>query len=218
MTMIHLLRGCGVVLVLGMGMLAPPAAYAHCDTLDGPVVTDAKTALAHGDVTPVLKWIRAEDTAAITAAFTRTLTVRTLSPDAKVLADTYFFETLVRIHRAGEGAPYTGLQPAGMVEPAIAAADAAIVQGKADALVMEVTALVAQGIRERFARVVETRKHVNDSVDAGRAYVAAYVEYIHYIEGLHQAAAGATPHGAEDAHNATAHPDHAEADVSEAHR
>lgn len=193
-------RGYGLSLVLGLLLLAPMMASAHCDTLDGPVVNDARTALANGDVTPVLKWVRAEDTQAITAAFTQTLTVRKLSPEAQALADRYFFETLVRIHRAGEGAPYTGLQPAGAVEPAIAAADEAIAKGNADALLTEVTVLVQQGIRERFAQVVETRKHANDSVAAGRAYVAAYVTYIHYVEGLHQAAEGGAPHGAEDAH------------------
>jgi hypothetical protein len=43
--------------------------------------------------------------------FTKTLAVRKQSKEAKELADMYFFETLVRIHCAGEGAPYTGLKP-----------------------------------------------------------------------------------------------------------
>ena len=32
---------------------------AHCDTLDGPVVAMARIALDKGDVTPLLKWVRA---------------------------------------------------------------------------------------------------------------------------------------------------------------
>ena len=87
--------------------------YAHCDGMDGPVVKAAQAALAKGDVNLVLIWVRKNDETEIRQAFERTVNVRKLSPEAKELADTYFFETLVRIHRAGEGAPYTGLKPAG---------------------------------------------------------------------------------------------------------
>lgn len=184
------------VLLVGLMLLMPMVAFAHCDTLDGPVVGDARTALATGTVTPVLKWVRAEDSAAITTAFNQTLAVRKLSPEAKTLADNYFFETLVRLHRAGEGAPYTGLKPEGAVDPIIVIADKAITDGKADPLVAEVTAVVTQGVRERLDRVIEARKHMNDSVEAGRVYVAAYVEYVHYIEALHQVAAGTAAHDA----------------------
>jgi hypothetical protein len=84
---------------------------AHCDTLDGPVVQTARTALEKGDITPLLKWVRVEDEKEIKDAFEKTLAVRRKGAEAKELADMYFFETLVRIHRAGEGAPYTGLKP-----------------------------------------------------------------------------------------------------------
>lgn len=181
-------------LLVGAMLLMPMVAFAHCDTLDGPVVADARAAVNTGNVTPVLKWVRMEDTATITTAFNQTLAVRKLSTEAKHLADNFFFETLVRIHRAGEGAPYTGIKPAGTVDPIIVTADKAIADGKADPLVAEVTAIVARGIRTRLARVIEARKHINDSVEAGRAYVASYVEYVHYIEALHQAVAGAAGH------------------------
>jgi hypothetical protein len=105
------------VLLTGLWLIIPGIASAHCDTLDGPVVMTAKAALEKGDVTPVLKWVRKEDEKEIREQFKKTLTVRAKGPEAKELADMYFFETLVRIHRAGEGAPYTGLKSAGMVEP-----------------------------------------------------------------------------------------------------
>ena len=108
----------------------------------------------------------------------------------------YFFETLVRIHRAGEGAPYTGLK-AESPEPIVAASDKAIESGSADALVKQVTEDVSAGIRKRFERVVETRKHNGESVEAGREYVEAYVEFTHYVERLHNdAASSAAHHGA----------------------
>ncbi|MBI4915875.1 MAG: hypothetical protein HY825_08505 [Acidobacteria bacterium] len=183
------------------GLLTARPAAAHCDTLDGPVVVDARAALERGDVTPVLKWVQPADEAEIRAAFDRTVAVRGLSPEARALADTYFFETLVRVHRAGEGAPFTGLKPAGgEVDPGIAAADRALASGSVDALVKAMSAHVADGIGQRFARVVETGKHAAHGVAAGREYVAAYVDYVHYVERLHVAAVSThAPHAAEAA-------------------
>ena len=109
----------------------------------------------------------------------------------------YFFETMVRLHRAGEGAPYTGLKPAGTdLGPAIAGADKALESGSVDELVKLVTDAVATGIRERFAHTIEKKKHVDESVEAGREYVEAYVTYVHYVERLYDDAKGETPaHG-----------------------
>ena len=74
-----------------------------------------------------------------------------MSPESKELADRYFFETLVRIHRASEGAPYTGLRPAGRdLGPAIPAADEAIKRGSIDRLTRLLTSEVTEGLRDRF--------------------------------------------------------------------
>lgn len=162
------------------------AASAHCDALDGPVVNDARAALDGADVTPVLKWVRADDEPAIREAFARTLTVRAQGEQAKSLADMYFFETLVRIHRAGEGEAYTGLKPAGSIDSGIAAADEALRSGAADAIAEEVAAGIAAGIRERFALAHEREAHAADSVDAGREFVEAYVDYVHFVENAHR--------------------------------
>jgi hypothetical protein len=108
-----------VTICMGVGiwLFVPRIAGSHCDTLEGPVVMTAKAALDKGDVTPVLKWVKKEHEGEIREAFKNTLAVRKMSPEARKLADKYFFETLVRIHRAGEGAPYTGLQLGQAVEP-----------------------------------------------------------------------------------------------------
>lgn len=173
-------------IILSLAFLSlPGVSGAHCDTLDGPVVTTARAALGKGDVTPVLKWVKKDDEAQIKSLFKKTLVVRGKGPEAKELADMYFFETLVRLHRAGEGAPYTGLKPAGQVEPAVAAADKAIETGSADNLVKMINDAASSGIRERFTRVRETRKHADESVDAGRKFVEAYVDFTHYVERLH---------------------------------
>lgn len=162
-----------------------PFVFAHCDTLDGPVVKTAKAALKKADVTPLLKWVKKENEAEIKDLFKKTLIVRSKGKKAQELADMYFFETLVRLHRAGEGAPYTGLKPAGVVEPAVVEADKALESGSVENLVKLVTEAVSKGIRERFSETKELKEHADQSVEAGREFVEAYVQFTHYVEGLH---------------------------------
>jgi hypothetical protein len=168
--------------------------HAHCDTLNGPVVADARKALALGDVTPLLKWVAADDEQMIRTAFQKTLEVRNLGTQARDLADMYFFETLVRIHRAGEGAPYTGLKPGTAVDPAVALADKALESGSVDKLVNILTDATAKGIRERFQQALKVKKLADESVDAGREFVEAYVIFTHYVEGLHSKIKSASEH------------------------
>ena len=172
----------------------PNISGAHCDTLEGPVVKAAKVALEKGDVTPVLKWVKKEHEKEIREIFKKTLAVRTKGPEGKELADMYFFETLVRIHRAGEGAPYTGLKPGEAIEPVIAEADKALESGSVDNLIKILTNDMSKGIRERFARAQETKKHTDENVEAGREFVEAYVEFTHFVERLHSDATGKTAH------------------------
>ncbi len=171
--------------LLGAWLFTANVAWAHCDTLDGPVVTEAKAALEKGDVTPILKWVTKEHEEEIKAAFRKTLAVRAKGPEAKELADMYFFETLVRIHRAGEGAPYTGLKLAGQVEPTVAAADKAVETGNVNELAWKIGQAAEKGVKERFKRLMDAGKHKDESVEAGREYVEAYVVFVHYVEGLH---------------------------------
>jgi len=180
-------------------LMWPATGLTHCDTMDGPVVKDAQKALETKNVDIILMWVQEKDEAEVKKAFEKTLAVRKTSPEAKELADMYFFETLVRIHRAGEGAPYTGLKAAGSnLEPAVAEADKALESGSVEHLEKHLVDGAAKGIRERFAKALEKKKHAGDSVRAGREYVESYVEFIHYVERLHsdilaQASAHATP-------------------------
>jgi len=199
-------KGLLIIVMLAMTFkLTPGTVYAHCDTLDGPVISDAKVALEKGDVTPVLKWVNRKYEAEIRSAFNKTLAVRAKGAEAKELADMYFFETLVRIHRAGEGAPYTGLKPAGAVEPVVTLADKAIEAGKVDDLAGKISGLVSQGIRERFNQLMEKKKYMNKSVEAGREYVEAYVSFVHYLERLHNEAEGKITHHGEPEEETTSH-------------
>ena len=194
------------VLAIGFVFLLMPATvFGHCDGIDGPVVKAAQQALAKGDVNPILIWVRANDEAEIRRVFAKTLAVRKLNPEAREVADLYFFETLVRIHRAGEGASYTGLKPAGRdLGPAIPAADKAIETGAVEPLLKLITSESTNGIRERFQKATAAKKFNAEDVKAGRKYVKAYVEFVHYVEGLHESVQGS---GDEHSESAGKHPE-----------
>ena len=116
--------------------------------------------------------------------------MRKLGPQAQAFADRYFFETLVRLHRAGENAPYTGLKPAGRdLGPAIPAADKALETGSDEAVIQLLTTKVQEGLRNHFKEVIEKKNFATDDLAAGREFVESYVTYIHYVEGLYEAAA-----------------------------
>jgi hypothetical protein len=200
--------GSVVLLVVALFFLNVNEARAHCDGLDGPVVIAARTALETADVSRVLIWVQKDDEPEIRKAFEKTLLVRKLSPEARELADRHFFETLVRVHRAGEGAPYTGLKPAGRdLGPAIPAADQAIETGSVEAVKELLNRTVEQGIQAAFHRVQERKKFDSSNVSAGREYVESYVTFIHYVEGLYEAAKNQAHGHFPEAEQATAHHD-----------
>jgi len=165
-------------------IIASNNACAHCDTLDGPVVKDARVALENKDVTPVLKWVKKDNENEIKEAFNKALAEIEQNPKDKEAAEMKFFSDLVRIHRAGEGASFEGLKPVGEVEPIVKAADEAIEKG----LIGELNKKITEGTEERFNRVMATVKHKDESVEAGREYVEAYVDFMHYVEKLYNTA------------------------------
>jgi Family of unknown function (DUF6448) len=177
-------------------------AHAHCDTLDGPVVTAARTALVNGKLEPVLAWVQPGDEAEIRRAFASALAVRKAGKEARELADRWFFETLVRVHRTGEGAPYTGLRPAGTPDPAVAAADRVLANGDPRPLEELLVRSVREGLHAHVARL-KREKPPSGDVAAGRRWVAAYVPFVHWAEGVYRVASGAAAE--HEAAPATAH-------------
>jgi hypothetical protein len=175
-----------VFIALAMVVLAP-VAFAHCDWVKGPVVADAQAALAKGDVTPVLKWIAAGDEAEIRSAFARTLAARATGAAARELADQWFFETVVRVHRATEGESFTGLKGESYrPEAGIEMADHAIDSGSLADMEKKIMTSIQSELRERFAEAMEAKKHAGESVEAGRHFVHVYAEFVHYVEELHK--------------------------------
>jgi hypothetical protein len=175
-----------VTLVLVTIALGARVTFAHCDTAAGPVIPEAKAALEKGDVTPILKWVAKDGEAEIKTAFAKAVAARAKGPEAMEVADQYFLETLVRIHRAGEGFPFTGIKDE-PPEKIVQLSDQALASGSPDDLIKRIQGHIGEAIREKFARVQETAKTKDRSVEAGRAYVAAYVEYMHFVEGIHAA-------------------------------
>jgi hypothetical protein len=173
--------------VTAVALMGSQSAAAHCDTLDGPVVAAARKALDSGNVNLVLFWVQKRDETEIRNHFQKTVAVRKAGGTAKELADMYFFETLVRIHRAGEGAGYTGLKPAGKVEAPIAAADRSIESGKLQDVGQLISKRMEQGLHRHFEDVMKKKNYKADDVAAGRAFASAYVEYTHYVERLYDA-------------------------------
>jgi hypothetical protein len=171
-------------------LFAASPASAHCDGEDGPVIKAAQQALDSGNVNRVLIWVQNSDEAQIKDSFRKTLEVRRLNPTAKELADHYFFETLVRVHRAGEGAPYTGIKPAGRdLGPAVPAGDRALETGAVEPVANLLAHAVHKSVEGQFNDVMAKKNFKADDVAAGQAYVKAYVEYIHSVERIYEAAA-----------------------------
>ena len=183
----------------------PGTALAHCDTLDGPVVAAARKALDTGNVNLVLIWVQKGDESEIRNHFQKTVAVRKAGGQAKELADMYFFETLVRIHRAGEGAGYTGLKPAGKIEPPIAAADKSLETGRLQEVAKLISQRTEQGLHRTFEDVLKKKGYNPNDVAAGRAFAGAYVEYTHYVERLYDAAETLAPEHVQKAAPGLAH-------------
>jgi hypothetical protein len=177
------------ILPLALVFFLPGAAVAHCDTLRGPVVAAARAALAASDASPVLHWVRAEDEEAVRSALRHVLAVRGLGPEAAELADRYFFETVVRLHRQGEGAPFTGLKDADP-EEVVAAVDRALATGERAKLERLLVDAVRVHLDRNLAPALAGRSFRPGDVAAGREFVAAYVRLTHWAEGVLSAAEG----------------------------
>jgi hypothetical protein len=158
--------------------------FAHCDTMDGPLIADARQAIGHNNVNYALKWVPAENEIEIKEAFDLTMKVIGLSPEAKELSEKYFFETLVRIHRTGEGVPFTGLKPSGTpIDRKVLAADKSLEAGNLSPLKELVSDEDMPELTERFNKAMSLKNFDVNNVEAGREYIEAYVQFFRFAEG-----------------------------------
>lgn len=176
----------------------------HCDTLDGPVVGACRKALQTGNVNFILIWVPESAEKELKKAFAKTLVVRKLGKQAAELADYWFYETAVRLHRAGEGEPFTGLKPAGLSEgPVVPKAERAIKKENATAVIALVKDAVDDVLMGRFTDVVSRKRYDVNNVRVGRAYIQSYQRFVVYAHhlftsiqegGAHEAKAGGHHH------------------------
>lgn len=183
----------------------------HCDSMDGPVVTAARRALDRHDVTEVLPYVKHDGEAEVTAAFQKAVGARNGNPAANEVADLFFCETVVRVHRAGEGAPYTGLKPAGLsTGPVIPAAERAIERGDPAELAQLLATKVRVEVEWRLHEVIELRPLVERSVEDARRYVEASLGLQVWSHGVYLAA-DRRPHGEGEEHVEARAEEHTEA-------
>lgn len=174
-------------IVLGSLLLlfAALPASAHCDSYDGPVIKDAIKALETNNVNLVLKWITDEQEQEIIPLFNKTYNLKNADKEVYAIVEKHFFETLVRLHRETEGAPYTGLKPAGSTKQIIQMTDKSLEEGNVDDFLVKLNSHIDKVVREKYQKVAELEKVKDNSKEQGRAFVEAYVDYTHTVEALH---------------------------------
>lgn len=176
-------------------LFAALPASAHCDSYDGPVIKDATRALETNNVNLVLKWISDEQEKEIIPLFNKTYSLKNGDKEVYAIVVKHFFETLVRLHRETEGAPYTGLKPAGSTKQIIQMTDTALQKEDIEGFITKLDNHLNKVVQEKYRKVAELNKVKDNSKEQGRAFVEAYVDYTHTIEAIH----GIIEHGA--AHN-----------------
>jgi len=166
-------------------LLAALPASAHCDSYDGPVIKDATRALETNNVNLVLKWITNEQEQEIIPLFNKTYNLKKGDKEVYAIVEKHFFETLVRLHRETEGAPYTGLKPAGSTKQIIQMTDKALAERDVDDFLATFNNHIDKVVREKYQKVAELDKVRDNSKKQGRAFVEAYVDYTHTVEAMH---------------------------------
>ncbi|MFA5647778.1 MAG: DUF6448 family protein [Bacteroidales bacterium] len=174
-----------MVIVSLFMMFSSLSASAHCDSYDGPTIKDAMKALETNNVNLILKWINAEQEKEIIPLFNKTYALKSIDSEVYLIVEKYFLETLVRLHRETEGAPYTGLKPAGTAEKIVQLSDQALENKDIDSLLGRLNNHISNAIREKYDKVAALDKVKNDSPAKGREYVEAYVDYTHTLEAIH---------------------------------
>jgi hypothetical protein len=180
--------------VLVFSLAAPRPAQAHCDSEQGPVATAAHQALEQKDVKLILPYVQPESETELIAAFKQAVEVRKAGGRAKELADRYFIETAIRLHRTGEGAPYTGVT--GEATPkAIQVADKAMATGSLDETYKLLDQEMKKGIQEKYEAVVHAREEAQKlgTVEAHRERVEAELIFEKYVYELFTLASAAEP-------------------------
>ncbi len=170
---------------------------AHCDRVNGPVAVAAKQALETGDVSNALIWVGEQQADELKTKFTHSLEVYNSNSgeESRQLAERYFMETTVRLHREAEGMPYTGLKPAQPSSEDIQTAENALESGNLSLVTNLLAKEIQQQTEELYQHAMKAKDNREQSVEAGRRWVDAYVKYIVYVHSLYQQIQSGPAHG-----------------------
>lgn len=160
-------------------------AFAQCDSYDGPIIKDAVQALENNKVNLVLKWVSEDQENEVTTLFNKTHALKSRDKEVYEIVEKHFFETLVRLHRETEKAPYTGLTPSGSTKQIIQMTDTALQENDIEGFIIKLDKHLNEVIRDKYKKVANLYKVKDDSIVQGREFVAAYVDYTHTIEAIH---------------------------------
>jgi hypothetical protein len=147
--------------------------------MDGPVVSACKMALDTGNVNYALPFVPKKAEEELSLAFEKTVKARKLGVDAAEVADLWFFETAVRLHREGEGASFTGLKPAGLDwGPIVPLAEKDIENEDPTDTIEFLKRMVEEKMLEKFEAVISKKDYQSDDVDAAREYIEAMLNFV----------------------------------------
>ena len=172
-------------LIAILSLISIQPASAHCDSFDGPALIDAEKALETNNVDLILKWINADMEDEVVPLFHKTYSVKNGDKEIYEIVKKHFYETFVRLHREMEGAPFTGLKPAGTTAHITVMSDKALESGDFASLLKALNNHVNSQLQEKFDKTEALYKVKDNSVEEGRAYVEAYVDYTHSLEAVH---------------------------------
>jgi hypothetical protein len=162
-----------------------PRAAAERDLADEIVAQAARDALRTGDFTPIVIWVQKPQEQALHAAFRQTQAVRVLNREARELADEYFVDVAVRLHREAERDLFDG--------PARRAATRALAEHDGEIVVDVIVDRMRANLRARLRDVAQRRDFARGDVAGGRAYVASYTAFLRYAAALYAAATAPLP-------------------------
>lgn len=184
------------IFLLALAVMLPGQAMAHCDTESGPTAVDARKALETGNFATIAIWVAEEQEPELRGSFEESLAVYKMGGQAKALAERYFTTTAVRLHRQAEGMSFTGLKPAQSLPPIVATAEKTLENGELGSITDLLSAELQKETQKWFQNALEAKKNYKgENVEAGRAWVDAYVKYVIYVNGLHKTIQAGPAHG-----------------------
>lgn len=184
------------ILTVMFSILAAGAAWAHCDAENGPVAEDARKALKTDDFSKVAIWVGEDQNAELKKLFKDALKVYKMGGEAKELAENYFIESSIRLHRAAEGMPYTGVKPAQPLPEDIKLAEKTLKTGNIKPLVEFLNSEIETESKKWFQKAYDSKEaYKGESVAKGREWVDAYVKYVIYVHNLYKTIKAGPPHG-----------------------